>query len=147
MFWSLYGRYAWDDQCEPARVSDPPERIVEIVQTRCIKPHERVLDAGCGTGNYALALATAGFRVIGVDFAAGMLAQARKKASAGLSDYVSFQPADLNVPLRFPTAHFDHVICISVLQAVASPNFTLGELHRVLTPRGTIILSLPKQNS
>ncbi len=147
VFWSLFGRYAWDDQSEPARVSDPPKRVVEIVQTRCIKLHERVLDAGCGTGNYAVALATARFQVIGVDFAPGMLAQAQQKVTAALSQYVSFQTADLNAPLRFPTAHFDHVISISVLQAVASPNFTLGELHRVLRPRGTIVLSLPRQDS
>jgi 2-polyprenyl-3-methyl-5-hydroxy-6-metoxy-1,4-benzoquinol methylase len=53
-FWSLYGRYAWDDQREPARVSAPPERIVEIVQARRINPNEWILDAGCGTGNYAI---------------------------------------------------------------------------------------------
>lgn len=147
IFWSLYGRYAWDDQCEPARVSDPPERIVGILQTRCIKPNEWILDAGCGTGNYAIALATAGFHVIGIDFAAGMLAQAQQKVIGDLSEYVSFQPADLNAPLHFPKASFDHVISISVLQAVASPNFTLGELCRVLRPRGTIVLSLPKWDS
>jgi ubiquinone/menaquinone biosynthesis C-methylase UbiE len=31
--------------------------------------------------------------------------------------------------------------------AVANPLFTLGELHRVLKPGGTLVLSLPKQNS
>jgi 2-polyprenyl-3-methyl-5-hydroxy-6-metoxy-1,4-benzoquinol methylase len=147
IFWSLYGHYAWDDQHEQARVSDPPERIVEIVQNRCIKPGERILDAGCGTGNYSIALAKAGFHVIGTDFAAGMLTKAREKIDLALSENVSFQQVDLNAPLDFPKGYFDQIISISVLQAVAHPDFTLSELYRVLKPRGTIVLSLPKENS
>jgi SAM-dependent methyltransferase len=146
-FWSLYGRYAWDDQREPSRVSDPPECIVDIVQTRRRNPNEWILDAGCGTGNYAIALAKAGFYVIGTDFAAGMLARARGKVTGDLSEFVSFRQADLNAPLEFPRARFDHIINISVLQAVVDPDYTLSELYRVLKPGGTLVLSLPKQNS
>jgi ubiquinone/menaquinone biosynthesis C-methylase UbiE len=137
----------WDDQREPSRVSEPPERIVDVIRTRCHGPNEWVLDAGCGTGNYAIALAQAGFCVIGTDFAAGMLTKAQDKITDGLARLVSFQQADLNMPLGFPKARFDHIISISVLQAVANPTFTLGELHRVLKPGGTLVLSLPKQNS
>jgi ubiquinone/menaquinone biosynthesis C-methylase UbiE len=147
VFWSLYGRYAWDDQHEPSRVSEPPEHIVDIVRERHVNSDEWVLDAGCGTGNYAIALAKSGFHVIGTDFAAGMLSKAREKVTDDLSGYISFQQADLNSPLEFPEARFDHIINISVLQAVADPIFTLGELYRVLKPGGIMVLSLPKQNS
>jgi SAM-dependent methyltransferase len=146
-FWSLYGRFVWDDQREPARVSEPPERVVDILLERRIGPDECVLDAGCGTGNYALALAREGFCVTGVDFAPGMLARAREKADGDVSGRVSFQQADLNSPLKFPDGHFDHVISISVLQAVADPAFTLKELYRVLKPRGILLLSLPRRDS
>lgn len=40
----------------------------------------RILDLGCGTGSYTIALAEAGYDVVGVDLAAGMLAVARDKA-------------------------------------------------------------------
>jgi SAM-dependent methyltransferase len=40
----------------------------------------RILDLGCGTGSYTIALAEAGYDVVGVDLAAGMLAVARHKA-------------------------------------------------------------------
>jgi len=33
------------------------------------------------------------------------------------------------------------------LQALADPTFTLGELHRVLKPGGTLVLSLPKHDA
>ncbi|MEW6517184.1 MAG: class I SAM-dependent methyltransferase [candidate division FCPU426 bacterium] len=147
MFWSLYGRYAWDAQREPAMVSAPPHYIVEVIKNRRIDSFERLLDAGCGTGNYAIALAKAGFRVIGTDFADGMLAKAQEKISRDLSENVSFRRADLNYPLDFPQEYFDYVVSMSVMQAVADFYFTLSEFHRVLKPQGTIVLSLPKQDS
>jgi len=145
--WSLYGRHVWDDLAVPSSVSESPERIVALIGERHRHPDEWILDAGCGTGNYAVALAKAGFRVIGTDFAAGMLAKAQAKVTEDLSRRVSFQKADLNTPLEFPEARFDHLIGISVLHAVANPQFTLGEWHRVLKPGGTLVLALPKQNS
>jgi cyclopropane fatty-acyl-phospholipid synthase-like methyltransferase len=42
----------------------------------------RVLDAGCGTGDLAIWLASRGHAVTGVDFLAGPIAQARAKAQA-----------------------------------------------------------------
>src|SRR5437899_1047327 len=45
----------------------------------------QVVDLGCGTGNYALALAKRGYRVLGLDFAPGALARAeQKRARLGL---------------------------------------------------------------
>lgn len=146
-FWSLYGHAVWDEQKEPSSVSEPPEHVAEILQKQGAAPDDRILDAGCGTGNYAIALAQAGFRVVGVDLAPGMLARARRKIAADLNDRVVFQQADLNCPLEFPPDCFEHIICISVLQAVEDPMMTLGELQRVLRPGGILLLSLPKHNS
>jgi ubiquinone/menaquinone biosynthesis C-methylase UbiE len=83
---------------------------------------------------------------MGIDFAPGMLARAREKITDEVSKRVNFQKADLNNPLKFPNERFDHVIGISVLQAVADPAFTLRELYRVLKPGGTLILSLPRRD-
>ena len=61
-----------------------------------------MLDAGCGTGENALFLAERGHAVLGIDFAAGAVAQATRKAAArGLSGLAAFlvrdalQPGDL----------------------------------------------------
>ena len=147
LFWGLYGQHAWDEQREPAQVSEPPERIAELLKQRQHNPGEWVLDAGCGTGNYALAVARAGFHVLGIDFAAGMLSKARTKVTGEVAQRISFRQADLTRPLEIPETRFDHILSISVLQTVADPQFTLGELRRVLKPGGSLVLSLPKQNS
>jgi SAM-dependent methyltransferase len=52
------------------------ERCLEAAGT------QRVLDAACGTGRHALALAERGYEVVGTDGSAGMIEQARANASA-----------------------------------------------------------------
>jgi ubiquinone/menaquinone biosynthesis C-methylase UbiE len=147
MFWSLYGRLAWDAARPPWKVTQV-RQVVEILKARQAVPDEWVLDAGCGTGDLTLALAEAGFHVIGVDYAEGMLARARAKVTGELAKSLSFEKADLNKRLRFPDRRFDHVINISVLQVAAEPMFTLGELWRVLGPGGTLVLlHVPRPDS
>jgi len=70
-----------------------------------LEPGQRVLDLGCGTGRHAIALASRGMEVVGVDFSTQMLVEARKKSSsvqwvqADVCEYRSEQP-------------FDAVICL-----------------------------------
>src|SRR5262245_24014702 len=45
-----------------------------------VEPPARVLDAGCGTGRVAIRLAELGYAVVGVDFDASMLREAREEA-------------------------------------------------------------------
>jgi SAM-dependent methyltransferase len=74
-----------------------------------VAPGDAVLDLGCGTGRHAVALAQRGMRVVGVDLAAGMLAEAQAKARAARvrADWIQ---ADL---VRFATmTRFDGAICM-----------------------------------
>src|SRR5207253_622951 len=55
-----------------------------------------ILDLGCGTGRIALALASAGFNVTGIDSSAAMIALSRQRAvERGLSGRASFLCADM----------------------------------------------------
>lgn len=146
LFWSIYGRYVWDEQQDPARVYPLPAQIVTMLNSGRTRRRARVLDAGCGTGNYARALAQAGFDVVGMDFAPGMLARAQTKAADATARF-ALMAADLNAGRAFPDGYFDHVISISVLQTTAQPHEVLHEFRRVLKPGGTLILSLPKRNA
>jgi ubiquinone/menaquinone biosynthesis C-methylase UbiE len=146
-FWGLYGRLVWDAHRSPdhaARV----QHIVDVLAARRGGLGQRVLDAGCGTGDHTLALAGAGFQVTGIDYAEGMVVRAREKVPESLAGAISFRQMDLNSRLEFPDARFDHVINISVLQVVADPGFTLGQFWRVLRPGGTLLLlHVPRPDS
>ena len=63
------------------------------------------------------------------------------RGAAAPSGTVSLRMASLDRPLPFGDAGFDHGILASVLQAVADPRFTLGELWRVLKPGGTLVVA------
>ena len=146
-FWSIYGRFLWEKH-QPPWKHDQIASVVHAIKHQSQIHGERVLDAGCGTGEHAAALANAGFAVVGVDYAPGMLLHAGKKIEPELLGELSFQQASLDEQLPFEDSAFDHVINISVLQAVADPMFTLQELRRVLRPDGTLfLLHVPKPDS
>lgn len=138
-FWSLYGRHVWDDTKAPWK-RDELLRVFYILAGCRKNPGERVLDAGCGTGEYSLMLASAGFTVTGVDYSPGMLDRARTKIAKAPQGSLSFHQADLDKPLDFPDNSFDHIISISVLSFATRPAFTCSELARVLKPGGSLLL-------
>jgi ubiquinone/menaquinone biosynthesis C-methylase UbiE len=98
-----------------------------------------VLDAGCGTGRYALRLAQAGARVCGLDGCEEMLAVARRKAAeAGLE--IDLRLGDVT-HLPYPDACFDIAICALTLCHVADIRGAVAELARVLRPGGRLVVS------
>ncbi len=102
------------------------------------KAGDRVLDAGCGTGEYSLALARLGLDVVAADVAAGMLSTLRRKLAAEADLPVSVEEAHLSKP--WADGRFDWILAVSVVQALPTPAFALFECCRVLRPGGTLVL-------
>jgi demethylmenaquinone methyltransferase/2-methoxy-6-polyprenyl-1,4-benzoquinol methylase len=101
----------------------------------------RALDVGTGTGALALALARAvpGGQVVGVDFAAPMVARAPGRAAlAGLEARTQFIQADA-LRLPFPDASFDCVTSAFVVRNVADLHQAFREQARVLRPGGRVV--------
>lgn len=99
-----------------------------------VGPGDVVVDIGCGTGDMCELAAATGARVIGVDFAAGMLAGARARGVAA-----AFVRADgVAVPLRDAGATV--VTAAFVLRNVVSIPALLEEAARVLAPGGRLVL-------
>lgn len=80
-----------------------------IIKELGLKPGQRVLDVGCGTGRHSIPLSRWGARMTGIDLSEGMLSKARDYAgSEGASlELIRADAASLNLPDRF-----DHAICL-----------------------------------
>ncbi len=87
----------------------------------------RVLDVGCGTGRYALALAARGFEVVAVDESAAMISQCCVKPGA---ERVSFRVLDATTSM--PEGPFDAVLLIDTWEFLADPAKTLWHVRGVL---------------
>lgn len=87
----------------------------------------RVLDIGCGEKPYLPFFSPFASEYVGIDVAEGPKV-----------DVVA--PAE---ELPFPDSSFDLVLCTQALEHVADPGAVLTEIHRVLTPGGTALVSVP----
>ena len=101
----------------------------------------RGLDAGCGAGALDLfALWQQGYDVYGIDAVEENILEARR-LHPEIAERVSV--ADLSVPLDWPDASFDFVMCNGVIQHIKpelTMRVTLPELARVLRPGGVLQL-------
>ncbi|ELZ30563.1 type 11 methyltransferase [Halosimplex carlsbadense 2-9-1] len=101
---------------------------------------QRVLDAGCGDGYHAAALADRGADVIGVDASEGMVDTARERY--GDRDRVEFRHGDLAEGLD-PIADdgVDLVLCQHVLSHVTDLEPVAAAFARALRPGGSVVCS------
>ncbi len=140
VFWSAYSRYA-DTQDMTGTEKKRVEEVINRLLRFGAAPPQAILDAGCNNGAYTLALALAGFKATGVDFAPGLLNGARRRA-AELKLPATFEKMDLDRDFWYADNDFDHAICTSVLHSVKRPEWVLEELHRVIRPGGLLIITL-----
>jgi SAM-dependent methyltransferase len=110
-----------------------------VVRSAALRPDERVLDLGCGTGNAALLAAKEGARVIGVDPAPRLLEVARTRAAAEGSE-IEFLPGDAaSVPLD--DASVDVVLSVFAVIFAPDAGEAAEEMARVLASDARIVLS------
>jgi SAM-dependent methyltransferase len=108
-----------------------------------IEPGSRVLDAGCGTGRVAIELARRGYRCVGVDSDASMLAEAERDAPD-----LRWVQADLaglealHEDLGDDPAGFDLVVCAGNVVPLIAPERAAEAVHAMadqLRPAGFLV--------
>jgi len=93
----------------------------------------KVLDAPCGAGALAWALAQRGCQMWCLDCVPDVL---------GI-DGVEFRVGDLQERLDFADGFFDCVACVDGIEHVENPFHLVRECHRVLRPGGLLVVSTP----
>jgi SAM-dependent methyltransferase len=134
----------WDATAEADRTA--PGREAEIERTISalgLKPGSHLLDAGCGTGQWALAFAQRGIRVTAVDASPAMIARAREHEAANPGQIpVEWRVGDLSrAPEPFAIYHAIH--CRAALHFLPDLPGALKEFRRILRPGGRLLASVP----
>jgi SAM-dependent methyltransferase len=102
---------------------------------------KRVLEIGCGIGTLLLDLVQAGYTCSAIERSPQMLAATRARLKRhGLLDAVSLQQG-IAQELPYADASFDSVVSTFPTDYIFDP-LTLGQIGRVLTPDGRLIVVL-----
>ena len=145
--WLARSRTAWDERAAgwDAMLGERPdllrEELEQTIVALALQPGMRVLDAGCGTGQWAVGMAAYGCRVTAIDLAPEMLRRTRANTEeAGVT--LDLREGDIS-HLADDDDTFDAVHCRCALQFTPDPAGVLREFARVLRPAGRIFLSVP----
>jgi len=143
-FWDLYSFFY-----DSINFSIPYQKLMNLLVDELeIKSGQKILDFGCGTGNWERVIGKRNLKnvaVTAIDYSDSMLARAKKKCINW--NYIHFQKIDLNKKLPYENNHFDSIVGNNVIYAVSKQKLTADELYRVLKPGGKIVISDPKPNA
>src|SRR5438034_10371711 len=102
-----------------------------------LRPGERVLDVGCGSGEIARLMREKDCTVIGLEL------DSEKAAKAGTYCEQVFVGDIETMPLAFEPESFDVFVLSNILEHLRDPVATLRRLVPLLRPTGRILVDLP----
>lgn len=116
--------------------------IAEVTEALRIPHDGLLLDIACGRGGYGIEIARrTGARLVGVDFSAAALEQARSASARQLPDGRSEFRIGTLLAAGLPTGVADGLMCVDAVQFAEPPLAALLEFRRLLTSGGRLALT------
>jgi phosphatidylethanolamine/phosphatidyl-N-methylethanolamine N-methyltransferase len=121
------------------------DREHEVIESLNLRPGNRVLEVGVGTG-----IALGGYppyaHVVAIDPSADMLKHATKRVAENNWGHIELKLGDA-LNLDYLDNSFDYVTSFHVLTVVPDPNRMMSEMIRVCKPGGKIAMTTHFQSS
>lgn len=136
----------WDGMSEENAVA--ADRKIDLERTIYrlgLQPGDRIYDAGCGSGQFAMAYAERGFDVVAADLSPAMIERARQHAQKRALT-IDWRVGDLSDALQ-RTERFQAIHARMSLQFVPDVVATLQRFERALAPGGVLYTSVPGATS
>jgi len=110
---------------------------LEEIKRYCDAAGGRLLEVGCGDGDFLVEAEAAGYLVTGVELAAPACEQARARLKNGEVLCGLLESTGL------PDEHFDLCVLSDVIEHVRDPSAFLANIRRLLKPDGAIFIATP----
>lgn len=108
------------------------------------KRRKTLLDVGCNDGVYTVPFCQNGGQALGIDISPTLVQKACDNA-ARVGVKCRFMPADIESEaiIERPGEYFDVVLFSEVLEHLRNPQQALKNIHKLLRPAGSLILTVP----
>lgn len=113
--------------------------VLPLLRFTKILPKGKILDVGCGLGNFLALMKHFGMECYGVE--PGKFNEEFAKENNLKIKNCTFSEA------YYPDNYFDVITLNHVLEHTRCPTETLNKLNHILKPRGTLIITIPQSDS
>lgn len=141
-FFDAFSIDLWDQLYRLSPLGRALKRIERVAIGRLgVRPLEKVLDIGCGSGDGLRAIASRGGFAYGLDLSSGMLARASRNVEA--RGHLVRGDA---ITLPYRAGAFDKIVCANSFHHYFDHRAALREIRRVLKPQGLLVIVDPRRD-
>lgn len=102
-------------------------------------PVGKVLEIGCGAGDFCHTLYRRGFTVKGIDYSHDAIEECRRRLVADIGDRLQFASEDLHAQ----NDRYDAIVICEVLEHIEDDDAAMKKIRALLKPGGHLLLSVP----